>query len=167
MKLHAAIRHTRKAHVDRAAQLRPGFSLCSSALVCAWLPAPGGRNRHPCPVGASRPPVRATPNVNASVARVASPAWHALEAARYPHYHRAHRVDFRRLWVSIKVPSSVNPGSLRSRGTARSCRRDLRASGRLVGYEMTRRFYEIGSFAGLAETSCLLSPSPALEPDPK
>jgi NDP-sugar pyrophosphorylase family protein len=33
---------------------------------------------------------------------------------------------------------------------------ELAASGRLAGYEMMRRFYEIGSFAGLAETNRLL-----------
>jgi NDP-sugar pyrophosphorylase family protein len=33
---------------------------------------------------------------------------------------------------------------------------ELSASGRLAGYEMTRRFYEIGSFEGLAETNRLL-----------
>ncbi len=33
---------------------------------------------------------------------------------------------------------------------------ELSTSGRLAGYEMTRRFYEIGSFEGLAETSRLL-----------
>jgi NDP-sugar pyrophosphorylase family protein len=33
---------------------------------------------------------------------------------------------------------------------------DLANAGRLAGYEMTRRFYEIGSFAGLAETDRLL-----------
>jgi NDP-sugar pyrophosphorylase family protein len=34
---------------------------------------------------------------------------------------------------------------------------ELSTSGRLAGYEMTRRFYEIGSFEGLAETNRLLS----------
>jgi len=34
---------------------------------------------------------------------------------------------------------------------------DLANAGRLAGYEMTRRFYEIGSFAGLAETDRLLT----------
>lgn len=34
----------------------------------------------------------------------------------------------------------------------------LSISGRLAGYEMTHRFYEIGSFEGLAETKRLLSP---------
>ena len=38
---------------------------------------------------------------------------------------------------------------------------ELSNSGRLAGYEMTRRFYEIGSFQGLAETNRLLSGSPA------
>jgi len=33
---------------------------------------------------------------------------------------------------------------------------ELSTSGRLAGYEMTRRFYEIGSFKGLAEISRLL-----------
>jgi NDP-sugar pyrophosphorylase family protein len=33
---------------------------------------------------------------------------------------------------------------------------ELSASGHLAGYEMTRRFYEIGSFDGLAETDRLL-----------
>jgi NDP-sugar pyrophosphorylase family protein len=33
---------------------------------------------------------------------------------------------------------------------------ELSTSGRLAGYEMTRRFYEIGSFAGLDETNRLL-----------
>jgi NDP-sugar pyrophosphorylase family protein len=33
---------------------------------------------------------------------------------------------------------------------------ELSISGRLAGYEMTRRFYEIGSFEGLAETDRLL-----------
>jgi NDP-sugar pyrophosphorylase family protein len=33
---------------------------------------------------------------------------------------------------------------------------ELSTSGRLAGYEMTRRFYEIGSFTGLAETNRLL-----------
>jgi NDP-sugar pyrophosphorylase family protein len=33
---------------------------------------------------------------------------------------------------------------------------EFAASGRLAGYEMMRRFYEIGSFAGLAETNRLL-----------
>jgi NDP-sugar pyrophosphorylase family protein len=36
---------------------------------------------------------------------------------------------------------------------------DLATCGRLAGYEMTRRFYEIGSFEGLAETNRLLSGS--------
>jgi NDP-sugar pyrophosphorylase family protein len=36
---------------------------------------------------------------------------------------------------------------------------ELATSGRLAGYEMTRRFYEIGSFEGLAETSRLLCTS--------
>jgi NDP-sugar pyrophosphorylase family protein len=36
---------------------------------------------------------------------------------------------------------------------------ELSVSGRLAGYEMTRRFYEIGSFEGLAETTRLLSTS--------
>jgi len=35
----------------------------------------------------------------------------------------------------------------------------LSACGRLAGYEMTRRFYEIGSFEGLAETNRLLCTS--------
>ena len=34
---------------------------------------------------------------------------------------------------------------------------ELSISGRLEGYEMKRRFYEIGSFEGLAETSRLLA----------
>jgi NDP-sugar pyrophosphorylase family protein len=34
---------------------------------------------------------------------------------------------------------------------------ELSNAGRLAGYEMTRRFYEIGSFEGLAETDRLLS----------
>jgi NDP-sugar pyrophosphorylase family protein len=38
---------------------------------------------------------------------------------------------------------------------------ELSNAGRLAGYEMTRRFYEIGSFEGLAETNRLLSTSPA------
>jgi hypothetical protein len=33
---------------------------------------------------------------------------------------------------------------------------ELSTSGHLAGYEMTRRFYEIGSFEGLAETNRLL-----------
>jgi hypothetical protein len=33
---------------------------------------------------------------------------------------------------------------------------ELSTSGRLAGYELTRRFYEIGSFKGLAEISRLL-----------
>ena len=33
---------------------------------------------------------------------------------------------------------------------------ELSISGRLAGYEMARRFYEIGSFEGLAETNRLL-----------
>ena len=33
---------------------------------------------------------------------------------------------------------------------------ELSTSGRLAGYEMTRRFYEIGSFEGLADTNRLL-----------
>jgi hypothetical protein len=37
---------------------------------------------------------------------------------------------------------------------------ELAACGRLAGYEMTRRFYEIGSFEGLAETNLLLSIPP-------
>jgi N-acetyl-alpha-D-muramate 1-phosphate uridylyltransferase len=36
----------------------------------------------------------------------------------------------------------------------------LSSDGRLGGYEMTRRFYEIGSLEGLAETNRLLSTSP-------
>jgi NDP-sugar pyrophosphorylase family protein len=36
---------------------------------------------------------------------------------------------------------------------------ELAASGRLAGHEMMRRFYEIGSFAGLAETNRLLRSS--------
>jgi NDP-sugar pyrophosphorylase family protein len=36
---------------------------------------------------------------------------------------------------------------------------DLSSSGNLAGYEMTRRFYEIGSFEGLAETNHLLCTS--------
>jgi NDP-sugar pyrophosphorylase family protein len=36
---------------------------------------------------------------------------------------------------------------------------ELANAGRLAGYEMTRRFYEIGSFAGLAETDRLLNSS--------
>jgi NDP-sugar pyrophosphorylase family protein len=36
---------------------------------------------------------------------------------------------------------------------------ELSKAGRLAGYEMTRRFYEIGSFEGLAETNRLLSAS--------
>jgi NDP-sugar pyrophosphorylase family protein len=36
---------------------------------------------------------------------------------------------------------------------------ELSTSGRLAGYEMTRRFYEIGSFEGLAETNRLLCAS--------
>jgi NDP-sugar pyrophosphorylase family protein len=36
---------------------------------------------------------------------------------------------------------------------------ELSISGRLAGYEMTRRFYEIGSFEGLAETNRLLRTS--------
>jgi NDP-sugar pyrophosphorylase family protein len=38
---------------------------------------------------------------------------------------------------------------------------ELSSDGRLGGYEMTRRFYEIGSLEGLAETNGLLSASPA------
>lgn len=38
---------------------------------------------------------------------------------------------------------------------------ELSTSGHLAGYEMTRRFYEIGSFEGLAETNRLLSNRPA------
>jgi NDP-sugar pyrophosphorylase family protein len=38
---------------------------------------------------------------------------------------------------------------------------ELSSSGRLAGYEMRRRFYEIGSLAGLAETNRLLSASQA------
>ena len=34
---------------------------------------------------------------------------------------------------------------------------ELADAGRLAGYEMTRRFYEIGSFEGLGETNCLLA----------
>jgi NDP-sugar pyrophosphorylase family protein len=39
---------------------------------------------------------------------------------------------------------------------------ELSLAGRLAGYEMTRRFYEIGSFEGLDETDRLLSASEAL-----
>jgi NDP-sugar pyrophosphorylase family protein len=42
---------------------------------------------------------------------------------------------------------------------------DLSTSGQLAGYEMTRRFYEVGSFSGLAETNRLLSAQP-VSPDP-
>jgi NDP-sugar pyrophosphorylase family protein len=38
---------------------------------------------------------------------------------------------------------------------------ELSSTGRLAGYQMTRRFYEIGSLEGLAETNGLLSASPA------
>jgi NDP-sugar pyrophosphorylase family protein len=38
---------------------------------------------------------------------------------------------------------------------------ELSTSGRLAGYEMTRRFYEIGSFEGLAETNRLLRSTPS------
>jgi NDP-sugar pyrophosphorylase family protein len=38
---------------------------------------------------------------------------------------------------------------------------ELSTCGCLAGYEMTRRFYEIGSFAGLSETNRLLSTPPA------
>src|SRR6516164_10927029 len=38
---------------------------------------------------------------------------------------------------------------------------ELSNSGRLARYEMTHRFHEIGSFAGLAETNRLFSTSPA------
>ena len=38
---------------------------------------------------------------------------------------------------------------------------ELSISGHLAGYEMTRRFYETGSFGGLAETNRLLRTSPA------
>jgi len=37
---------------------------------------------------------------------------------------------------------------------------ELSTSGRLAGYEMTRRFFEIGSFEGLAETNRLLELAP-------
>jgi NDP-sugar pyrophosphorylase family protein len=40
---------------------------------------------------------------------------------------------------------------------------ELSASGRLAGHEMTRRFYEIGSFEGLAETNRLLCTGLALK----
>ena len=36
---------------------------------------------------------------------------------------------------------------------------ELATSGRLAGYEMARRFYEIGSFEELAETNRLLGTS--------
>jgi N-acetyl-alpha-D-muramate 1-phosphate uridylyltransferase len=39
---------------------------------------------------------------------------------------------------------------------------ELSTSGRLAGYEMTRRFYEIGSFEGLAETNRLLCTAPTV-----
>jgi NDP-sugar pyrophosphorylase family protein len=35
---------------------------------------------------------------------------------------------------------------------------ELSISGHLAGYEMTHRFYEIGSVEGLAETNRLLAP---------
>jgi hypothetical protein len=38
---------------------------------------------------------------------------------------------------------------------------ELSNAGHLAGYKMTHRFYEIGSFEGLAETNRLLSTSPA------
>lgn len=38
---------------------------------------------------------------------------------------------------------------------------ELAISGRLAGYEMRQRFYEIGSFEGLAETNRLLCATPA------
>jgi NDP-sugar pyrophosphorylase family protein len=38
---------------------------------------------------------------------------------------------------------------------------ELSNAGRLAGHEMTRRFYEIGSFEGLTETNRLFSTSPA------
>jgi NDP-sugar pyrophosphorylase family protein len=38
---------------------------------------------------------------------------------------------------------------------------ELASSGRLAGYEMRQRFYEIGSFEGLAETNRLLCTPPA------
>jgi hypothetical protein len=37
---------------------------------------------------------------------------------------------------------------------------ELSTCDRLAGYEMTRRFYEIGSFEGLAETNHLLHTTP-------
>src|SRR5262249_18853749 len=55
----------------------------------------------------------------------------------------------------------------RALGSGRTLRReDLAKAGRLAGYEMTRRFYEIGSFAGLTETDRLLSATRPPVPDP-
>jgi NDP-sugar pyrophosphorylase family protein len=42
---------------------------------------------------------------------------------------------------------------------------ELAISGRLAGYEMRHRFYEIGSFEGLAETDRLLCIPPAFSPN--
>jgi NDP-sugar pyrophosphorylase family protein len=52
---------------------------------------------------------------------------------------------------------------------------ELASNGQVAGYEVTRRFYEIGSFAGLAETDRLLSasqtvphpPAPRVPPSPR
>jgi NDP-sugar pyrophosphorylase family protein len=64
-----------------------------------------------------------------------------------------HHIDW---GLSVLRASVVATRSMEKRWDLAELYEELSKSGRLAGYEMARRFYEIGSFEGLAETNRLL-----------
>jgi NDP-sugar pyrophosphorylase family protein len=66
-----------------------------------------------------------------------------------------HHIDWGLGMLKASAVSTRPPGE---RWDLAELYEELSISGHLAGYEMTHRFYEIGSFEGLAETNRLLAP---------
>ncbi len=64
-----------------------------------------------------------------------------------------HHIDW---GLGVLKASTAATRPMRKPGDLAELYEELSTSGRLAGYEMTHRFYEIGSFEGLAETNRLL-----------
>jgi NDP-sugar pyrophosphorylase family protein len=73
------------------------------------------------------------------------------------HLSAMHYIDW---GLGVLKATRSRPGRSTSQWDLAELYEELSHSGCLAGYEMTHRFYEIGSFEGLAETNRLLSTSP-------
>jgi NDP-sugar pyrophosphorylase family protein len=71
------------------------------------------------------------------------------------HLPEMHHIDW---GLAMLEASAVGTRPLGKNWDLAELYEELSIAGRLAGYEMTQRFYEIGSFEGIAETDRLLAP---------